>query len=352
MIRRIRGWKSYFTYGHKLRKLIQYGFLISIFWIGIQFYLWYRYYLSGGASPYFSRPPGVEGFLPLSGLINLKYWMLTGVISDIHPSSLFILLAAFVTSLIFKKSFCAFICPVGLISEWLWKLSRKVFGKKASAPWGWRVPKWIDYPLRSLKYILLGFFVYVILIKMDISALRAFIDSPYNKVADIKMLLFFMDMSRLTLGVLILLAVASLFVTNLWCRYLCPYGGLLGLLSFLSPVKIRRNIRTCTDCLACTRVCPAMIKVHKEKIVRSDECIGCLECVGVCPVEKTLEPVVAGFKKPISGRAFAIGVVGIFVAFYIAALVTGHWRNNISREEYLYRIERMDSVEYGHPGAR
>jgi len=340
------------VYGHKLRKLIQYSFFITVVWIGIQFYLWYRYYLSGGTSVEVSRPPGVEGFLPLSALINLKYWITTGIFNDIHPSATVIFLAIVAGSLIFKKSFCGYICPVGLISEWLWKLSRKLFGRKVSAPWGWRVPKWLDYPLRSLKYVLLAFFVNAILVTMDSNALGAFINSSYNKVADVKMLLFFVDMDRLTFGIILLLVLASLFISNFWCRYLCPYGGLLGILSFLSPVKIRRNIPTCTDCLACTRVCPAMIKVHKEKIVRSDECMGCLACVDICPVERTLEPVIVGIRKPISGRAFALGVVAIFLAFYIAAVASGHWQNNISKSEYIFHISNMNSMEYSHPGAR
>jgi hypothetical protein len=62
--------------------------------------------------------------------------------------------------------------------------------------------------------------------------------------------------------------------------------------------------------------------------------------------------VVAGVKKPISGRTFAIGVVAIFLAFYVAAVATGHWQNSISRDEYAYHIGRMDSMEYAHPGAR
>jgi len=349
--RRVKGWRSHLIYGYKLRKIIQYGFFLTVLWIGIEFYLWYRHFITGGRSMEVSRPPGVEGFLPLSALINIKYWITSGIFNDIHPSSTVILLAVLLGSLIFKKSFCGFICPVGLISEWIWKLSRKVFGSKASAPWGWRVPKWIDYPLRSLKYLLLAFFVNAILIQMDSSDLGAFINSSYNKVTDIKMLLFFTEMSQFTFGVIMLLVVASLFIANFWCRYLCPYGALLGALGFLSPVKIRRNLPTCTDCVACTRVCPAMIKVHKEKVVRSDECMGCLACVDACPVENTLEPVLVGVKKPISGRTFAIGVVAIFLAFYVAALATGHWQNNISKDEYLYHIGNMNSMEYSHPGA-
>jgi len=341
--------KIWYNSGKKIRKLVQYGFFITTILIGLQFTLWYKYYESGGKLIKVSRPAGVEGFLPLSGLIGLKYWFLTGIVNDIHPASMFLLLAFIMMSLVFKKSFCGFVCPVGLISEWLWKLSRKVFGRKAASPWGWRVPKLIDYPLRSLKYILLLFFVNAILVVMTEPVLKAFIESPYNKVADVKMLLFFADISQFALGVIILLAVFSLFISNFWCRYLCPYGALVGLVSFLSPVKIRRNIPTCTDCGACAKVCPSAIKVDKEKLVRSDECIGCLECVAVCPVENTLYPEIGIIKKKISPRAFAVGALLIFFAFYFGARIAGKWDNNVSSEEYMFHIQRMDQPEYTHP---
>lgn len=338
--------KNLFKNGHKLRKVIQYGFFITCILIGIQFYFWYRYYVTGGNSIEVPRPAGAEGFLPLSALIGIKYWLFTGVFNHVHPAALVIFLAILIASLIFKKSFCSFICPVGLISEWFWKLGRKLFGRRFVAPYGWRPSKWIDYPLRSLKYILLAFFVDVILISMNTATLKAFIESPYNQVADIKMLLFFIRMSSMTFGILLLLAVASLFISNFWCRYFCPYGALLGILSFLSPVKIRRNAATCTNCLACTRVCPAMIKVHKAGTVRSDECTGCMECVKVCPVKDTLYVGVVGVKKKISPRAVALSILAIFMIFYIGGRLSGYWQSNISKQDYMYHIQHID--EYDH----
>ncbi len=294
---------SWYKDGFKIRKAIQYGFLATCLIIGIQFYFWYRHYKSGGIE--IPRPAGAEGFLPLSALISLKYWLFTGIFNHVHPAALVIFLAIMAVSLIFKKSFCSFICPVGLISEWHWKLGRKLFGRKFVAPFGWKPPKWLDYPLRSLKYLLLLFFVNAILIGMDSASLGAFIDSPYNKIADVKMLLFFVEMSSFAFGVIILLAVASLFIANFWCRYLCPYGALLGILGFISPVKIRRIKETCTDCKACTRVCPAMINVHTATVVRSDECTSCLACVKACPVADTLYPEPGRLEK--KGLASRVG---------------------------------------------
>jgi polyferredoxin len=331
-----------------LPRAIQYGFLAICLIIGIQFYFWYRYFATGGNSIQVPRPAGAEGFLPLSALIGLKYWLLTGVVNNVHPASLAIFLAVITVSLVFKKSFCSFICPIGLISEWHWMLGRRLLGRKFVAPFGWKPPAWVDYPLRSLKYLLLFFFVKAILIGMNTDALKSFIESPYNKIADVKMLLFFIKMSSLAFGIILLLMVASLFISNFWCRYLCPYGGLLGLLSFLSPVKIRRQAGTCTDCLACTRACPAMIKVHQVKVVRSDECTNCLECVRVCPVENTLFPAAAFAKRKVSPRAVALGVLAIFLAFYIGGRISGHWTNNISEQDYIYHIQYMDGLEYNH----
>lgn len=212
-----------------------------------------------------------------------------------------------------------------------------------------RLPKWLDIPFRSLKYILLFFFLYAVLWKMDVQQLERFIYSPYNKVADVKMLLFFMDISAFALWTLAILMLLSVFIKNFWCRYLCPYGALLGFLSMLSPVKVTRNIVSCTDCKKCTKICPNLIQVHKEMRVVSDECTACAWCVDVCPEENTLQFKIS--KK--SSRAiptWVIGIiaVGVFLAGTFIARITGFWQNSISQEEYGKRIQEIDKPVYGH----
>jgi polyferredoxin len=65
------------------------------------------------------------------------------------------------------------------------------------------------------------------------------------------MLLFFTEISRTAAITLIVLAALSVVIRNFWCRYLCPYGALLGLVSWASPQRVVRD-GSCTDCKACT----------------------------------------------------------------------------------------------------
>ena len=171
-------------------------------------------------------------------------------------------------------------------------------------------------------------------------------NSPYNKVADIKMYLFFAELSGLALKVLVVLAVLSLFVKNVWCRVLCPYGALLGIVGWLSPLKVTRSKATCIDCELCTRACPSDIRVHTAGRVWSDECTSCLECVAACPVKDTLEVRARG--KAISARMVAAMVVGIFLGVTGLAMLTGHWHSRMARDEYLLRFTRLDSPMYQH----
>jgi polyferredoxin len=220
-------------------------------------------------------------------------------------------------------------------------LGKKIFGRNLV------VPRWLDFPLRSLKYILLLFFV-VSIGEMGVNDLQAFIYSPYNKVADIKMYLFFAEISGVALATLMALMLLSIPIRNFWCRYLCPYGALLGAISWLSPPKITRNKTSCIDCELCTRACPSDIPVHRVNRVWSDECMSCLACVEVCPVKNTLDMRALRRSKPVPNWFFGVMVGVLFMAITGAAIVLGHWQNGISKDEYLWRFQKLDSPLYQH----
>lgn len=286
----------------------------------------------------------MEAFLPLSGLVGLKFWVISGIINSIHPAAIFLLLAFLLMGLLLKRGFCSWVCPFGLLSEYLWKLGEKIFGRNL------KLPRVLDYPLRSIKYLILGLFLWDILFKMDVNALASFIYGPYNRAADIKMLLFFERISTFSFVVILSFVVLSIPIKNFWCRYLCPYGALVGFLSFLSPIKIKRNPSTCINCNLCTEACPSSIKVHLAKTVHSDECNACLRCVDACPVPDTLDLKLG--RRRISPVVYAIVLLAIFFFITGAARIAGYWHNSITPGEYKYTIKHIDEPEFSHRGGR
>lgn len=325
----------------RLRLAVQLGSLGVILFIGVQFAVWVGNLTSGRIAGV--RPPGVEGFLPISAMISLKHWLASGEFSMIHPAGLVLFLLICLTALLLRKAFCSWICPVGLVTEYLSRFSHKLFGRRL------KLPSWLDYPLMSLKYLLLAFFAYAVFLKMSPDDIRIFLNSPYNKVADIKMLYFFTQMSATTAWVLGSLAVLTVLVPWLWCRYLCPYGALLGLLSMLSPLKIRRSLPDCTSCGKCAAVCPSYIAVDLKAAVNSPECTGCLECVSHCPESGALQmSTPAPWRRRVRPAVFAVLVLVVFFGGINAARFAGKWHTEIPDQEFLRRIQELDSPKYYH----
>ncbi len=323
------------------RRAVQFFFLAVVVAIGIQFCLFVSQ-LERAAALTVTRPAGIEAFLPISSLISLKYWLVTGIFNRVHPSGLVIFVTVLASAILLKRSFCSWICPFGLLTEYLNRLHRLIFRKNVKLPVG------LDYPMRSLKYLLLAFFLWAIVLGMDAGALDYFIYSPYNMVADIKMLYFFKHITPVAFTVLAALVLLSIVIRNFWCRYLCPYGALLGMLSFLSLVKIHRNEDTCTGCEQCTRSCPVDIRVHQRRIVFSDECHGCLRCVAACPENETLYMSVSRRKGIVTPAVFAAAVCLLFIAGPLAGRISGRWHTGISTAEYRFHISNLDLPLYGH----
>jgi polyferredoxin len=327
------------------RHLVQGGFLAIVLLVGYEFARWVHGLEAGRAVG--SRPPGVEAFLPIAALLSLRQLWATGEIHPVHPAALVLLLLALATGLLAKKAFCSWVCPVGTLSELLASLSRRVLRRTL------RLPRIVDLPLRSLKYLLLGFFGWAVFFAMDAQAVSDFLDSPYNRVADVKMLYFFERLSLAGGLTLALLALASLLVPYFWCRYLCPYGALLGAVSLFAPLKVTRHAPSCIDCGLCTKACPSRLPVERLARVSSDECFGCLSCVAACPVTRALRvETPAPWRLAVRPSAFAALVVLLFVCGTLLARATGHWRNAVPDAEYARRIHAIDTPAYAHDKGR
>jgi len=333
----IRSRFSSFGLSH-CRTVVQACFTVFCLYAGYRFYCFYLWALEK-SDIYVNRPPSVEAFLPISALLGLKRLALTGQWDPVHPAGLTILIAAIFIAFVLRKGFCGWICPVGFVSNVIEKIGKSI-------RFADNLPKALDYPLLSLKYLLLSFFFYAILLNMDLRAIEEFLYSQYNLVADAKMLEFFLQLSTIAIVIIGFLVLISLVVRNFWCRYLCPYGALLGLLAIFSPVQVKRRASQCVDCKKCENICPASIRITSAKTLRHAECIGCMECIEVCPQENCLS-LQSVSKKRISIRAVPLAVIGVFGLFYVTALLTDHWHTTIPLE-MMKRLYQSAST-FTHP---
>lgn len=310
------------------RKILQLIIFIITAVGGVRFYLYIEALKAGDMTVTKTGIP--EGFLPISALMAFKRFVMTGIYDHIHPAGLTLFIFILAVSLIFKKSFCSHVCPVGFISESISSLGR-----------GLRINKWLFHPLTVVKYGILGFFGYLIIIQMPVRAIDSFLRAPYNMVADAKMMHFFTAPSRNTLIVLFAVLVLTFVSKNIWCRLLCPYGALLGLISFLSPFKVKRNPSACIDCRKCTKACPNDIQVHAKKRVDTPECFGCFECVRERHCEECLT-VTGGLRYK-----YAPVIIGVLLAVTVAgAMAGGYWESSVTNQEYARYLNMLKSL--GH----
>ncbi len=329
----------------RLRPAVQVGFLLFSVLLGIEFGRFVLSLAQPAGTPVASRPPSVEAYLPISSLMSLTLLVKTGEASRVHPAGLVIFSAVLASSLALRRGFCSWICPIGTLSEYLYKTGRRILGKNL------RLPSWPDRGLRMAKYALLGFFLWAIL-PMPAQDLRTFLDGPYNRMADVKMYLFFAELTTTAAVVLAALAGLSLLIQNFWCRYLCPYGALLGLLARLSPLGVRRDDSKCNLCGRCDRTCPNRIQVTKTRSVASEECTACLSCVASCPVPHALRfcgprgrPWVAA---PAYGALLLLLVV--FVPRLFASL--GYWESSTSPAVYRHLYATIREIDHPRGPAR
>ena len=129
----------------KIRFIVQTLFALLCIWIGVEFYQFTQYLETNGSTAFTSRPPGVDGFLPISSFMSFYLFLMTGQIHSAHPAGFFIFFAIILVSIVFGKAFCSWLCPVGFLSELIGDFGKKIFKKDL------KLPKFLDYPTSQYK---------------------------------------------------------------------------------------------------------------------------------------------------------------------------------------------------------
>ncbi len=253
---------------------------------------------------------GRRGFLPadlffrLDPLVGLAHALAA---RQIVPGLLLGALLALSAALFLGRAWCGWLCPLGTVLDWT--PARKVHPKEQAL-----APRW-----RQVKYFLL----ILILLSAAFGSLSFLFLDPitllYRALATalwpaahallwrVELLLYNLPFLRGAIdvvegtrgvwlplaqpvypaGMLVALLFGGVLALNairprFWCRYLCPLGALLGLVSKVA--WLRRVVgETCVDCARCARACPTGT-IDPARGYASDpaECTMCLDCVPVC----------------------------------------------------------------------
>ncbi|MDG3087727.1 4Fe-4S binding protein [Vibrio hannami] len=325
---------------NNLRDWVQHLMALSILLVGIQYVAYYSFLAHGEISG-LTRPDVLDAFLPIAAGLEIRAILTLNLWDDNHPAAAVMMVSVLLSGLLCKRAFCGWICPIGYGGTYLFKLRKRFIAGD------YNPPGWLDWPLRMLKYLLLAGLLFIIIKGVPTQALPHYLDGTYMKVADLKTGLFFISPGFIGGLCLLVVLLLALWQDRAFCRYLCPYGAALGILSFASPFKVRRNTAHCLidskgmDCDKCTRACPARIKVHTVEAVRTDECQACMRCVSACPKKEALDVSTRNGVR-LSARGMLIVLLLLMFGLPLIAYLSGFWSSQIED------ITRMELMKYLH----
>src|SRR3990170_4717498 len=249
----------------------------------------------------------VKLFLDFDPLIFITT-LLTSHASKI-PAAFFLSVITILLTIILGRVFCGWVCPLGTLNNIVGSLKKK---HPQKILWQWHKAKYylllfliassiftlqlvgivdpISLLIRSFSLSLYPLFNY---------SIRGVFDAVYQAntpiIVDVsefiydvlkKILLSFQQpyyLQGIFIGSLFFLILGlNLVEKRFWCKYLCPLGALLGLLSRYSFLK-REVSEGCTSCGMCDSVCQGEALPHQKEDWRNTECLACFNCDDVCP---------------------------------------------------------------------
>ncbi len=198
------------------------------------------------------------------------------------------------------RTFCAGVCPLGAIQD-------VVVVKPV------RMPRWLSHALGTIPYLYLGLAV------LFAAGGAGFVICRYDPFVS-----FFRmsgELSRLVMGGVLL--VLGMFVARPYCRFLCPYGVLLGWMSRFSK---------------------------RHLTITPDECVKCRLCEDSCPFDAIRKPVEDEGPEPRAAGVRRLGMLLLLIPVFVAAgVLAGGWAEGaLSRAHPKVRLsERIAREDAG-----
>ena len=223
--------------------------------------------------------PGAKGSCPIGALQAV-------IGSPNYKFSYYVVGFLFFVGALIGRGVCGYLCPFGLIQDFLHKIPfiKKIESFKA------------DKALRKAKYLILLIFVILLpLFLVDFLGQG----SPYfcKLICPVGMLeggipLVWMNTSmRGAVGflyawkglILLLTILLSIIIYRPFCKYICPLGAIYSLFNSVSFFRYTLDHQKCIHCGRCKAVCE--MQCDPVQNCNDLECIRCGKCKNACPVD-------------------------------------------------------------------
>ncbi len=270
---------------------------------------------------FFSHFISVHAVCPIGGFeLFFTGLFRTGFsIAGLFSGMVLVFLVMSVLSLVFRRAYCGYICPLGAVQELFDRVGRVVLPKRIKAV---RVPATVDRALRWVKYGVLALFVIGAAVWGGHWMIKADPFIALMSLSSIQGIVDSIGRNPSSMAFLAAILVFSFFLGRGFCSYLCPAGAWFGLLSKISPTRIERDEKLCVSCGACAKACPMNIDVAHLKVVKSAECLGCQDCVSACPKEGALSFSTGKLALP-AVLVPALSAAAFSGAVYVAGSMSG-----------------------------
>jgi polyferredoxin len=232
---------------------------------------------------------------PMCGVTKLFTFKFTS--GSFIPIFLAIFLAIFVTSLLGRKLFCGWVCPLGAFQELINKIPFK--------------PRWKQFNFgmfNAVRFALLAMFfltffdvkLYLAYFAQDIGNVSPDLLTAYSAYSVYDPINYF---EQLHWGVsnvrwwvmMVILVIASLALYRPFCYSICPIGAISWLLEKIAPGRVRIDRKLCNDCQVCVikSPCPTIKPLLEGKNFTLPDCTSCGECIDTC----SRKAITFGFRR-------------------------------------------------------
>jgi NosR/NirI family nitrous oxide reductase transcriptional regulator len=219
----------------------------------------------------------------LVSVVNI-YSLLTGNLPEFRIGMTWYALAAFtvVTTVLWGRIYCGRICAFGALTQ--------LMAAVVPSKFRYELPPSIDEWAVKAKYVILAALLVYFLASRNVLVYRYV--EPFW--------MFTLNGNVIMWSLLAILLVATVFVRNLYCRYLCSLGAALGVISNLTVFRIKRW-QECRTCKICEKACE-WGAIQGPKIIAS-ECVRCDDCERIYADEKRCVHWIVERKKQANSMA-------------------------------------------------